>query len=159
MKMKFEHYYKKYYEQIFRVAFAQVKNHADAEDVVQETFIKLMRYQPEFENAEHEKAWFIRTTLNICKDLFKSRQYSEICMEEVPEIEKEYINISKIDDDDTLWKVLALPEKYKNCLYLFYYEDYSIKEISSVLQMQENTVKTNLKRGRERLKNMMQESD
>lgn len=150
---QFEEYFKKYCPLIFRVAFAEVKSHADAEDVLQDTFMKLLRYHPVFESEEHEKAWLIRTTINLSKDLLKSKwQRTTVGMDTVPNEEKVYMKVPYLEQDDTLWRVLELAEKYRQPLYLFYYEDYSIREIASVLDMPESTVKTNLRRGREILK-------
>lgn len=131
----------------------QMKGHADAEDAVQEVFVRLLKYQPEFENEEHEKAWFIRTTMNICKDILKSKWHSStVALDRIPESEKRHFHVPYVQEDETLWAVLELPEKYKSCLYFFYYEDYSIKEVAQLLKIPENTVKTNLKRGRQMLK-------
>lgn len=151
-----EQFYRDYYALVFRVAFSQVKNHADAEDISQEAFVRLLRSQPEFADSEHEKAWMIRVTLNLCKDLQKSKpHHANVSMDAMPEWEKAYFKVRNIEEDETLWAVLRLPEKYKNCLYLFYYEEYSVKEIAEIFQMKENTVKTNLRRGREALKKIL----
>ena len=157
-KQIFETYFKEHYSLVYRVAFTQMKGHADAEDVLQEVFVRLLKYRPHFENSEHEKAWFIRTTINICKDLIKSKWHSTtVSIEKIPEGEKSYFHLPHVNEDETLWEILALPEKYKNCLYFFYYEGYSIKEISQILKIPENTVKTNLRRGREMLKETLSE--
>lgn len=149
----FEIYFKEQYSLVYRVAFMQMKSHADAEDVVQEVFVRLLKYQPQFEDKEHKKAWFIRTTINICKDIIKSKWHSTtVSIDKIPEAEKEHFHLPLVKEDETLWSVLELPEKYRDCLYFFYYEDYSIKEIAKLLKIPENTVKTNLKRGREALK-------
>lgn len=128
------HYFEAYYSLVYRVAFTQLKSHADTEDVVQEVFIRLLRYQPDFKSKEHEKAWMIKTAMNLCKDVLKSKWHKDVIgMEQVP-------------------------ESYKNCLYFFYYEDYSIKEIAKLLSLPENTVKTNLRRGREAVKNRLEQA-
>lgn len=156
-KKKLEEYFKLYYPMVYRVAFAQVKNHADAEDISQEAFIRLLGSQPQYCSAEHEKAWMIRTTLNLCKDLQKSKwKTTSVDISVIPEKEKAYFKVPYIEEDDTLWAILELPPNYKNSLYLFYYEDYSIREIALCLGMQENTVKTNLRRGRQLLKDILQ---
>lgn len=145
---------------MYRVAFMQMKRHADAEDVSQEVFVRLLRYEPQFESKEHEKAWFIRTTVNLCRDVMKSKWNSTtVSIEKIPEQEKAYFHLPKEMEDETLWEVMELPEKYRDCLYFFYYEDYSIKEIAQLLGMPENTVKTNLKRGREALKKRLADCD
>lgn len=158
MKNQLEKYFKKYYGVCYRVAFTLVKNHADAEDIVQEVLIRLLTYNPEFREEEHEKAWIIRTSLNLSKDLLKSKwNKSTVGMEAVPEAERVCFQTPYMENDDTLFQVLELPERYRNCLYLFYYEDYSIREIAEILEESENTVKTNLRRGREALKQKLQE--
>ncbi len=149
----FETYFKEQYSLVYRVAFMQMKGHADAEDALQEVFLRLLKYQPRFDNEEHEKAWFIRTTMNICKDILKSKWHnSTVSIDKIQECEKKYFHLPYEQEDETIWTVLELPEKYKSCLYFFYYEDYSIKEIAQLLKIPENTVKTNLRRGREMLK-------
>lgn len=153
----FETYFREQYSLVYRVAFMQMKGHADAEDALQEVFVRLLKYQPMFENEEHEKAWFIRTTMNICKDILKSKWHSStVGIDKIPECEKKYFHLPCVKEDETLWAVLELPEKYKSCLYFFYYEDYTIKEIAQIMKMPENTVKTNLKRGREMLKAVLE---
>ncbi|MCM1040190.1 MAG: sigma-70 family RNA polymerase sigma factor [Ruminococcus sp.] len=149
----FETYFKERYLLVYRVAFMQMKSHADAEDAAQEVFVRLLRYEPQFEDEEHEKAWFIRTTINLCKDILKSKWHSAVVsIDRIPEAEKAYFRLPYTEKDDTLWAVLELPEKYRDCLYFFYYEGYSVKEMAGLFNMPENTVKTNLKRGREALK-------
>lgn len=153
---KLETYFNEYYPLIYRVAFTQMKNHADAEDISQEVFVRLLRSDQNYQSAEHEKAWMIRTTINLCRDLQKSKwKTASVGMDAIGEQEKTYLKVPYIEEDDTLWAVLSLPEKYRNSLYLFYYEDYSIKEIALGLSMEENTVKTNLRRGRELLKRVL----
>lgn len=153
-----QEYFQKYYPVCYRVAFTLVKNHADAEDIVQEVLIRFFVYRPKFASGEHEKAWMIRTAINLSKDLLKSKWHkTTVGMEAVPEAERSYFQIPYMENDDMLWRVLELPQQYRNCLYLFYYEDYSIREIAAILEEPENTVKTNLRRGREVLKQKMSE--
>lgn len=155
-KEQFEFYFRKYNAMLFRIAFAEVKSHADAEDIMQEVFIRLLCHQPEFSSAEHEKAWLIRATLNLCKDLLKSKwKQTTTGLEKVPESEKVYMKVPYLEQDDTLWLVLSLQENYRRSLYLFYYEDYAVKDIADILEMPVNTVKTNLRRGREELRKLL----
>lgn len=152
----FETYFRKWYLTVYRVAFIQMKIHADAEDVAQEVFVRLLKYQPQFENEEHEKAWFIRTSVNLCRDVVKSKWHTTtVSIDKISEQERAYFTLPFMKEDETLWAVMELPEKYRNCLYFFYYEDYSIKEIAQILRIPENTVKTNLKRGREALRDFL----
>ena len=134
-----------------------MNNHADAEDITQEVFLKIIRHDMRYQSMEHERAWIVRVTINLCRDLLKSKWHkTSVSMEEVSEAQRGSCeNFTEIQDD-MMWAVLQLPEKYRNCLYLFYYEDYSIKEIAQSLEMPENTVKTNLKRGRQALKEFLE---
>lgn len=155
-KEQLEGYFRKYNSMLFRIALAEVKSHADAEDIMQEVFIKLLRYEPEFKNPEHEKAWMIRTTLNLSKDLLKSKwKQTTTGLEKMPETEKGFMKLPNLEPDHTLWLVLSLQDNYRQPLYLFYYEDYGVKEIADILEVPVNTVKTNLKRGREELKKLL----
>ena len=156
-KERLEQIFRDYYQMIYRVAFSQVKNHADAEDITQEVFLKIIRHDMRYQSMEHERAWIVRVTINLCRDLLKSKWHkTSVGMEEVSEAQRGSCeNFTEIQDD-MMWAVLQLPEKYRNCLYLFYYEDYSIKEIAQSLEMPENTVKTNLKRGRQALKEFLE---
>lgn len=156
-KERLEQIFRDYYQLIYRVAFSQVKNHADAEDITQEVFLKIIRHDMRYQSMEHERAWIVRVTINLCRDLLKSKWHkTSVSMEEVSEVQRGSCeNFTEIQDD-MMWEVLQLPEKYRNCLYLFYYEDYSIKEIAQSLEMPENTVKTNLKRGRQALKEFLE---
>ena len=156
-KERLEQIFRDYYQLIYRVAFSQVKNHADAEDITQEVFLKIIRHDMRYQSMEHERAWIVRVTVNLCRDLLKSKWHkTSVSMEDVSEEQRGSCkNFTEIQDD-MMWAVLQLPEKYRNCLYLFYYEDYSIKEIAQSLEMPENTVKTNLKRGRQALKEFLE---
>lgn len=156
-KERLEQIFRDYYQLIYRVAFSQVKNHADAEDITQEVFLKIIRHDMRYQSMEHERAWIVRVTINLCRDLLKSKWHrTSVSMEDVSEAQRGSCeNFTEIQDD-MMWAVLQLPEKYRNCLYLFYYEDYSIKEIAQSLEMPENTVKTNLKRGRQALKEFLE---
>ncbi len=121
--------------------------------------MRLMRAEPGFLSEEHERAWMIRTTVNLCRDMCKNKWQSvTVGMEKVPEQEKAYFQVPYIEEDDTLWAVLELPENYRNCMYLFYYEDYAVKEVAEILKQPENTVKSNLRRGREALKKILKEA-
>lgn len=158
IQSQIEYFFRKYYGVCYRAAFTLVKNHADAEDIAQDVLIRLLVYRPEFANSEHEKAWMIRTAMNLAKDLLKSKWHkTTVGIEEAVSEEKGYFQIPGMETDDTLWVLLELPQKYKECLYLFYYEDYSVREIAGVLEKSENTVKTNLRRGRELLKQKLKE--
>jgi RNA polymerase sigma-70 factor (ECF subfamily) len=140
-----EEIYKRNVNMIYRLCYMYLKNTDDAEDAVQSIFLKLLKAN----NYEHEKAWLIVTTKNHCKDILKSWwKKRHIDFEHVPEL-------SYRDDPDqsgVLEELLSLPEKYKTVLYLYYYEGYSVKEISNILSKKESTIQTQLATGRKHLK-------
>ena len=143
----------KYGDILYRIAFSNMKNQADAEDVVQEAFCRYLKSKPVFADENHEKNWFIRVVINICYDIQKSAWFSRtVGFDEVPEKEMQHFNLPFIQEDDMLWQVMELSAAYRNPLYLFYYEDYSIREIARIMELEEGTVKTRLRRGRQMLK-------
>lgn len=148
-----------YQAMLYRIAFSNMKNRADAEDAVQEAFLRYMKGEKPIQNKEHEKAWLIRTTINICIDVLKSSWYRKTVAwdESLPLAAQNIYLPYQIKDDKTLEAVLKLPVHYRNPIYLFYYEDYSIHEIAGVLNEKEATIKTRLRRGREEVKRILTE--
>lgn len=151
MRSEYEtnHAVEQYASMIRRICFYHLKNRADTEDVFQNVFLKYLLYDGAFADAEHEKAWFIRVSINACKDHLKSllRRRTlpfEVLAEEAAQMEPEQY--------DLLEAVLALPAKYKDVIYLYYYEGYSAAEIGHILKIKENTVYSLLSRGRGMLK-------
>jgi len=166
---KIENIIDKYSNTVFRLAFAKTKNKEMAEDIFQEVFIRFIKRKREFENIEHEKAWFIRVTLNCCKDLWKSawlrhtvplEEYQENIEttnsnEDLNEVKVEInhpMSINTDSNEDVYIAVMSLPEKYRVPIHLFYYEELSVAEISKVLKVNKNTIASRLKRAREILK-------
>lgn len=142
-----------YRDMLYRIAFSSLKNRADAEDAVQETFLRLMRSEPEFRNGEHEKAWLIRTVLHVSTDIMKNAWNKRtVGLDGQTERDAQGGYFPFSEEDETRGIVMRLPAHYKNALYLFYYEDYSIQEISLLLKEKESTIKTRLRRGREEVK-------
>ncbi len=140
---------KKYSSSMLRTAFSLLKSTADAEDAVQEAFIKLITKAPEFENDEHQKAWLLRVTVNISKNMLKAARRKNLPLtEEIPYSEK---------SDDVLPYVLSLDEKYRAVIHLYYYENYSIKEIAEILSLPSATVGTRLSRARKMLEKSLKE--
>ena len=150
MRLPLQELVRKYQGNVYRAAFSICKNANDAEDVVQETFLTYYKKaDQQFESEEHIRAWILRVAINKAKNLkhsfwHKNRQNLEDYVQE--------INFETQEDCELFWAVMALPENYRTIIHLFYYEDYSIKEISDILHVRENTVKTRLHRGRMLLK-------
>jgi len=129
-----------------------LKSYTDTEDIFQTVFLKYVLSSASFENEEHEKAWFIRVTINACKDLLKSFFRSRtVSLEEVLPQE------AGVTDDhrEVLEAVLALPPKYRNVVYLHYYEGYTAAEIGKLLGKNENTVYTLLSRAKGQLRDAL----
>lgn len=139
--------YEKYKNTVYSVIFNYVQNIDDTNDLQQEVFIKLLNSDVDYETDEHLRAWLIRVAINMCKNNARRSKYisGEAIPEDLPYEVKE-------DEIDVLSYVLALPEKYRIPVHLYYYQEYSIKEISELLDMSESTVKIRLKRGRDKLK-------
>ncbi len=143
----FEQKYQLYSEMLYKIAFVYFGNSSDAEEMVQETFIKLCYHAPKFENSAHEKAWLIRVISNLCKNQLKTAWKKQV---ETREDMSEYLQDSR--DSELLELVIALPTKLKAPIYLYYYEGYSVLEISNILKLSQSAVKMRLKRARQKLK-------
>lgn len=141
-----------YGDSILRLSYSYLHNMADAEDVVQETLIKYMKTAPVFENEAHEKAWLLRVAANISKnkiDYNKVRQADEL---------DERLAADEREDLSFVWEaVRSLPDNMRDVIHLFYHEGYSTKEIASILDRKESTVRSDLKRGRDKLKLVLKE--
>lgn len=139
----------RYADTVRRICLLHLKNYHDTEDIFQTVFLKYLLYDGEFENEEHEKAWIIRVAINACKDFLKSFYRRNI----VPlEAAQDIASNSGTEKSDVLEAVLSLPKKYKDAVYLFYYEGYNAAEISEIIKKKENTVYTLLSRARKLLK-------
>lgn len=139
----------RYTDMITRICLYRLKNPADTQDICQNVFLKYLLLETPFQSQEHEKAWFIRVTINACKDHLKSlfRHPAvplELIRETAPSLPE--------TDSSVLETVLSLPAKYKDVIYLHYYEGCSVPEISKILGKKETTLYSLLSRGRTLLK-------
>lgn len=132
-----------------RLCLIRLKNEADTEDIFQNVFLKYALSCVDFESAEHEKAWFIRVTINACKDLLKS--FFRSCTVPLEELLEQPAQVPR-DYTDVLEAVLTLPQKYRDVVYLYYYEGYGAEEIGQLLRKSVNTVYTWLTRARKLLR-------
>ncbi|MEG2018358.1 MAG: sigma-70 family RNA polymerase sigma factor [Clostridium sp.] len=137
----------KYSDMVYRLALARTKNTSDAEDIFQEVFIRLIKNIDNLHGEAHIKPWLIRVTINCSKTLLTSFWFKRTTTLE------DTLTFSTPEKSNVYYTVLNLPVKYRTVIYLFYYEDLSIKEIAKILNYNESTVKSQLSRGRALLKN------
>lgn len=144
-----EELYHRHVKTVYRICFSYLKNPADTEDAVQETFVKAIAWQGQFSDSEHEKAWLIVTAANLCKNQLRHwwRRRVEIGEESATDHASAPFEI-----DETFQAVMELPDKFKTAIYLHYYEGYTSVEIAKILKSNESTVRSNLLRGRKLLK-------
>lgn len=150
-----EYLIERYGNSVLHIAFTYLKNMPDAEDVVQDVFLKVIDKVPDFSDKNHEKAWIIRTAVNMCKNkavLFwnKNRVSSD-------NLEYEAYNENFGDDTAVMDAVLSLPSKYRIVIYLYYYEGYSAKEIAKIINKNDSTVRSLMSRARAKLKDLLKE--
>ena len=148
-KGKFTATAEKYKNMVYRIAVNYLRSPQDADDVVQEVFIKLFTYKKDFETDAHMRNWLIRVSVNVCKNMLRSpwrkkrAKFDDVML----------VTYFDTHEQSELYKsVMELSEKYKIVLYLFYYEELSVKEISQVLKISGSSVTTRLSRAREMLK-------
>ncbi|MCL2775823.1 MAG: RNA polymerase sigma factor [Oscillospiraceae bacterium] len=147
-----EEIYERYADMIYSVSFSYLKNAEDTKDIVSEIFLKLLQKKINFNDAEHEKAWLLRTTINLCKDYLKHwwRKNEDI---------DNYENLGSDDPfytDETYKIVMELPERYKDVIYLHYYEGYTSEEIGRILKKPQSTILSHMREARKFLKGVLE---
>ena len=152
----FIRYAEQYKDTVYRVALNFLGNPQDAEDAVQEALMRLYVSKERFRGEEHVKRWLIRVTLNFCKNAARAEK------RRVPTPPEELALSVPFEAEEQLalfTAVMALPEKYRVPLYLFYYEEYSVKEIGSLLELRDSAVTTRLSRARAILRQELEEAE
>jgi len=141
---------KKHQNKLYRTALAILGSKADAEDVVQDAFIKLFEKQQDFESSEHEAAWLIRVTVNLCKNRLRSHWWRRTVplLDTYPAKNESQLSLVQA--------IMALPSKYRGVIHLFYYEGYSTKEIAEITTQNESAVRQQLTRARRKLKDFLE---
>lgn len=156
---EYNSYIEKYLKMVYRISFHYFGNREDAEDVAQDVFVKFYASNINLKSEEEIKAWLIRVTTNICHNYFRNpfrKRKTEIDEKELENIigtsssEQEIVNRRVVLD-----AVMSLPEHYRIIVYLFYYEEYSIGQISNILKIKETTIQTRLSRARVKLKSVL----
>lgn len=148
MEEEFAKVYELYVDDIYRLCFSFMKNHMDAEDAVQETFLKFFHTDKKFESINHQKAWLIVTASNHCKNMLKQSWRKRQPLEDYREIPGEETQMM----DEMLELIMNLPDKYKTVVYMYYYEGYDSGEIAKLLKKPPSTIRTYLQKARKLLK-------
>ncbi|MCP3029313.1 sigma-70 family RNA polymerase sigma factor [Halobacillus sp. A5] len=141
------------------LAYSYVKDHAAAEDLTQETFIKAYQKYASFKQESSEKTWLYKITINLCKDHLKSSYIRRVfkkgaeVFQNIPSQNEtpEQHTVNKSEDEELLEHILKLEDKYREVIVLYYFEEFDVKELSDLLNVSPNTVKTRLRRGRQLL--------
>lgn len=142
-----------YSPMLLRLAMTRSRSTADAEDAVQEVFLRLLTQKPRFRDGDHQRAWLIRATIHRASDIRKAAANRTLPLEEAEAV----AGPEEADSSPILSAVQALPEKYSAVIHLYYYEGYTIKEIAKLLGLPAPTVGTRLSRGREKLRKLLEE--
>lgn len=137
-------------DSILRYAYTYLHNMSDAEEVLQDTLVQFLKTAPEFESENHEKAWLLRVAANLSKNRIKYNK-----LRETDELNDELVAEER-EDLSFVWEaVKSLPVKYREVIHLFYHEGYQTAQIAKVLGRNESTVRSDLRRGREKLKEVL----
>ena len=142
----FDRVYETYGPALYRFCLLQMKNPADAEDVLQDVFVKRLYQAPKFKSPEHERSWLYQVALNLCRDQWRRSRRSEQPLEAAAGVSLPPEELSLLD------QVSNLPEKQRTVLHLHYYQGYNLQEIARLLGVTVPAVKMRLKRGREALR-------
>ena len=154
MRQSVQELFEKYQDNLYIIAFNVCKNAEDAKDVVQDTFIQYYSAKKEFENEQHIRAWLIRVAINKAKNVNSTFwRKNKMSLEDYMET----LVFDTPQSEELFETVMHLPEKYRIVIHLFYYEDYSVHEIASILKLSESNVKVRLSRARTLLKEKLQE--
>jgi len=144
----------RYQQNLYAAAFSVCRDPGDAEDAVQDTFLRYHTSTKEFESEQHIRYWLLRVAINQAKNTAQSFWR---CRTEPLENYLDSLIFQQEEDRGVLGAVMALPEKYRIVIHLYYYEDYDVRDIAGILHLTQSTVKTRLSRGRKLLKDALQE--
>ena len=143
-----EEIYRRHFDMVYRVSFSYLKNQSDTEDATADVFAKLMQKSIAFQSAEHEKAWLIRTTINVCKNYLNHWWRSRADIDEYENLQSD----DSLKIDETLKTVMELPTRYKDVIYLYYYEGYTTEEVAAILKKPHSTIRNHLSEARNKLR-------
>lgn len=152
----FEAAVERYGDMVFRLAYSYLKSRCDAEDVMQETLLKLYTCRKTFDSADHERHWVVRVAVNECKRILRAPWRRKV---EPMEDLDERAAFDTPEESELFSAVMALPPKYRSAIYLHYYEGYAAKDIARLLGSNPSTIQTWLMRARGELKQKLQEAE
>ena len=141
-----------YIDMVYRVALNGCKNKYDADDIVQETFLKLLKYKKQFESDEHARNWLIRVTVNECNSMWNSSWRKKVILTDKQEDKPVF---STREQSELYELVMQMSPKYRQVIYLYYFEGFSVREVASILKISETAVQTRLQRARNKLKEQL----
>ena len=146
-------YAEKYIDTVYRVAFSMLKNPHDADDITQETFLKLYTYTGKFQSDDHAKNWLIKVAINNCKNYFRAKWRSHDNLDDYAET----LGFESKEQSELFSAVNSLEQKHRIVIHLHYFEGYSTNDMAQLLSISENTVSTRLFRAKSKLKKLMTE--
>ena len=153
-KSEMSEIYSRQVKTIWRVCFSYMQNPVDTDDMVQETFVRLMTYSPKFDDEKQERAWLIVTASNLCKDTLKSKERGCESLDDHLELAAE-----EPVSENLASLIMRLNDNSRMIVYLYYYEGYHVKEIAKLMNISETMVATTLYRARKKLKKMLEEEN
>lgn len=156
MRQPVQQLIERYQNSLYAAAFNTCQNQMDAEDVVQETFVQYYTSRKEFESEQHIRAWLLRVVINKARNINRTFWKKNKCSLE-DYIETLTLTFPNSQSRDLFEEVMKLPDKYRIVIHLFYYEDYSVREIADILKLSESNVKVRLSRGRALLRDSLKE--
>jgi RNA polymerase sigma-70 factor (ECF subfamily) len=146
-----EEIYECHANMIYQVSFSYMKNAWDTEDIVEDVFVNLLKSKITFQSIEHEKAWLLRTAVNLCKNSLKHWRRKNVNIDDYANLQSRNSQTS-----ETFRAVMELPDKYKEAIYLHYYEGYTSEEISKILKRNQSTVRNHLQEAKKLLKEVLE---
>ena len=141
-----------YIDMVYRVALNGCKNKYDADDIVQETFLKLLKCKKQFESDEHVRNWLLRVAVNECNSMWNSSWHKKVVLKDE---QYEKMVFETQEQSDLYDLVMQMSPKYRQVIYLYYFEEFSVREVASILKISETAVQTRLQRARNKLKEQL----
>ena len=141
-----------YIDMVYRVALNGCKNKYDADDIVQETFLKLLKCKKQFESDEHVRNWLLRVAVNECNSMWNSSWHKKVVLKD----EQDEKMVFETQEQSDLYElVMQMSPKYRQVIYLYYFEEFSVREVASIWKISETAVQTRLQRARNKLKEQL----